>query len=162
MRQPPLHLALPAGLAIPDRPATPAWLGWALRLLGGHGIQQDGVHIAASGQLIEPLHRQHRPLAAGLPRLDDLDRHVLVAVGQLPELLGQDIKGDGSLVLGVLMHDQLGELVLIGRRPDRSETRICLTATARLHERDLAKHSEVARGSWLARAAVGPSHRLGS
>jgi hypothetical protein len=72
MRQAPLHLALPAGLAIPDRAATPAWLGWALRLLGCHGIQQDGVHVAASGQLIEPLHRQQRPLAVALARIDDL------------------------------------------------------------------------------------------
>jgi hypothetical protein len=43
-----------------------------------------------------------------------------------------DIKGDGSLVLGVFVHDQLGELLLMACRPDRSETRICLTATASL------------------------------
>jgi hypothetical protein len=30
---------------------------------------------------------------------------------QLPELLGQHIQGDGALVLGVLVHDQLGELL---------------------------------------------------
>jgi hypothetical protein len=45
-------------------------------------------------------------------RLDDLNGNVLLAVGQLPDLLGQDIKGDGPLVLGVLVHNQLGELVL--------------------------------------------------
>jgi hypothetical protein len=38
----------------------------------------------------------------------------LLALGQLPDLLGQDIKGDGSLILGVLMDNQLGEVVLIG------------------------------------------------
>ena len=32
--------------------------------------------------------------------------------GSSPSLLRQDIKGDGSLILGVLMHNQLGELLL--------------------------------------------------
>jgi hypothetical protein len=84
-----------------------------LGLLLGHGAQQDGLHVAACGQLIKPVHRQQRPLAAALPRLDHFNGHVLVALGQLPKLLGQHIQGDGALVLGVLMHDQLGELVLI-------------------------------------------------
>jgi hypothetical protein len=53
-------------------------------------------------------------LPAALPGLNDLDRHVLVAVGQLPELLRQHIQGDRSLVLRVLMHDQLGELLFGG------------------------------------------------
>jgi hypothetical protein len=94
--------------------ATPAGLGWALGLLGGHGVHQDGVHVATGGQLVEAVHRQQRSLAAALSPLNNLDGNVLVAVGQLPDLLGQDIKGDGSLVLGVFMHDQLGELFLTG------------------------------------------------
>jgi hypothetical protein len=53
-------------------------------------------------------------LPAALPRTDDLNGHVLLALGQLPDLLGQDIKSDGSLILGVLMDNQLGEVVLIG------------------------------------------------
>jgi hypothetical protein len=93
-------------------------VGWAVRLLGRHRIHQNRVHVAAGGQLVEPLHRQQSSLAAALAGLDDLDGHVLVAVGQLPELLGQDIQGDGPLVLGVLVHDQLGEL-LFGGLPTR-------------------------------------------
>jgi hypothetical protein len=83
-----------------------------LRLLGSHGVHQDGVHIAG-GELVEPIQRQQRPLPASLPRLNDLNGHVLVAIGQLPDLLRQDIKGDGSLVLGVLVHNQLGKLLVI-------------------------------------------------
>ena len=49
-----------------------------------------------------------------LPRPDDLNRNVLLTVGQLPKLLGQGIKGDGSLVLGVFMDNQFGELLLGG------------------------------------------------
>jgi hypothetical protein len=82
---PPLHLAraLGCGLAAPGHAATPAGLGQALRLrlLGSHGIHDDGVHVAAGGQLVEPLHRQQGPLAATLARLDHLDKHILVAVG---------------------------------------------------------------------------------
>jgi hypothetical protein len=85
-----------------------------LGLLLGHRAHQDGPHVAAGGQLVEPVHRQQRPLAAALARLDHFNGHVLVAVGQLPQLLGQHIQGDGALGLGVLMHNQLGELVLIG------------------------------------------------
>jgi hypothetical protein len=85
-----------------------------LGLLVGHRAHQDGLHVAAGGQLIKPFHRQQRPLAAALARSDDLNGHVLVAVGQLPNFLRQHIQGDGALVVGVLMHDQLGELVLIG------------------------------------------------
>jgi hypothetical protein len=82
---PPLHLAraLGCGLAAPGHAATPAGLGQALRLrlLGSYGIHDDGVHVAAGGQLVEPLHRQQGPLAATLARLDHLDKHILVAVG---------------------------------------------------------------------------------
>jgi hypothetical protein len=53
----------------------------------------------------KPVHRQQRPLPAALSRQDDLNGHVLVALGQLPDLLRQDIKRDGSLVLGVLVHN---------------------------------------------------------
>jgi hypothetical protein len=106
------------GGARPDRGsvrsgrAAPAGLGWALGLLGAGGVHQDGGHVAAGGQLVEPVQRQQRPLPAALPRADDLDGHALVAVGQLPDFLGQDIQGDGSLVLGVLVDDELGELLL--------------------------------------------------
>jgi hypothetical protein len=92
-------------LAIPGPAPTPAWLGWALRLLGGHGSHQDGVHIAAGNQLVKPGNRQQRPLPTALPRTDDLNGNVLLALGQLPDLLGQDIKGDGALVLRMLVHD---------------------------------------------------------
>jgi len=51
-------------------------------------------------------------LSAALAGLDDLNRHVLVAVGQLSDLLGEDIQGDGSLVLGMLVHYELGKLLL--------------------------------------------------
>jgi hypothetical protein len=57
---------------------------------------------------------KQRPLPATLTGLNHLDGHILVAVGQLPELLRQHIQRDGSLVLGMLVHDQLGELLLIG------------------------------------------------
>jgi hypothetical protein len=83
-----------------------------LRLLGSHRIHQNRLHVAAGGQLVELLHRQHRPLPAALAGLDNLDRHVLVAVGQLPQLLRKHIQGDRALVLGVLVHDELGELLL--------------------------------------------------
>ena len=112
MRQPPLHLAPPRSSTIPGHAATPTWLGWPLRLLGGNGGQQDGVHVPAGGQLVEPVNRQQRPLAAALPGLDNLKGHVLLTLGKLPDFVGQDIKGDGPLVLGVLMHNQLGELIL--------------------------------------------------
>jgi hypothetical protein len=87
-------------VAIPGRAAPPAWLGWMFRLLGGHRIHEDGLHVAACGQLVEPLHRQQRPLPAALPRLDDLDGHILVAVGELPQLLPKHIQGKESLVFG--------------------------------------------------------------
>jgi hypothetical protein len=83
----------------------------ASRLLLGHGFLKDGVHIAAGSQLVKPVNRQHCPLPAALPRLNHLNGHVLLALGQLPDLLRQDIKGDRSLVLGVLVHNELGELV---------------------------------------------------
>jgi hypothetical protein len=83
-----------------------------LRLLVGDRVHQDSVHVAARGQLVKPVHRQQRPLATALPRPDDLNGHVLLTLGQLPKLLSQDIKGDGSLVLGVLMDNELGELLL--------------------------------------------------
>ena len=91
MRQAPLHLTLPSGLPIGSRaPASPpAWPLGALGLPVGHGVHQDGLHVAARCQLIEPLHRQQRPLAAALARTDDLNGHVLVALGQLPNLLGR-------------------------------------------------------------------------
>jgi hypothetical protein len=85
--------------------------GLGVRLLLGHGVHQDSVHVAAGSELVEPVKRQHRPLPAALAGLDDLDGHILVALGQLAELLGQDINGDWPLVLGMLMHDQLGELL---------------------------------------------------
>jgi hypothetical protein len=47
MRQAPLDLALAFGLAIPGPAATPAGLGWALRLLLSHRVHQNGVHVAA-------------------------------------------------------------------------------------------------------------------
>jgi hypothetical protein len=89
-------------------------LGWAVRLLSGHRTHQNGVHVAAGSQLVEPLHRQQGSLAAALAGLDDLDGHVLVAVGQLPKLLRQHIQGDRPLELGMLMHDELGELLFCG------------------------------------------------
>jgi hypothetical protein len=46
-------------------------------------------------------------------RLNDLNGHVSLALGQLPNLLGQDIKRDWSLVLWVLVHNELAELLLI-------------------------------------------------
>jgi hypothetical protein len=51
-----------------------------LWLLLGYGVHQDRVHVAAGGQLIEPIHRQQRPLPAALPRLNDLNGNVLLAV----------------------------------------------------------------------------------
>jgi hypothetical protein len=57
------------------------------------------VHVAGGGQLVEPVNRQQRPLAAALPRLDDRNGNALLAFGQLSDLLGQDIKRDWSLVL---------------------------------------------------------------
>jgi hypothetical protein len=92
MGQAPLHLAAARRLAIAGSGAPPAGLGWALGLLGADGVHQDGGHVAAGGQLVEPVQRQQRPLPAALPRTDDLDGHVLVAVGQLPDFLGQGIK----------------------------------------------------------------------
>jgi hypothetical protein len=86
--------------------------GWALRLLVGHSVQQDSVHVAAGSQLVKPVNRQQRPLATALPRLNNLNRNVLLTLGQLPNLHGQDIKSDGSLILGVFMDNQLGELLL--------------------------------------------------
>jgi hypothetical protein len=132
MRQAPLHLTPPSGLPIGSRTlaSPPAGPLGALGLLVGHGAQQDGLHVAACGQLIKPFHRQQRPLAAALARSDDLNGHVLVAVGQLPDLLRQHIQGDGALVVGVLMDNQLANWSSSAWRPERSETRICLTATA--------------------------------
>jgi hypothetical protein len=68
MGQAPLHRALGGTVAVPgpSPTATPAWLDWALRLLLGHDVHQDGVHVAACGQLVESVHRQQRPLAAAL------------------------------------------------------------------------------------------------
>jgi hypothetical protein len=100
MGQPPRHLAPAADLAIPAAAATPAGWDWALRLLGAYGVHEDGGHVAAGSQLVEAVHRQQRSLAAALSRLNNLNGNVLVAVGQLPKLLGQDIKGDRSLVFG--------------------------------------------------------------
>jgi hypothetical protein len=39
-------------------------------------------------------------LPAALPRTDDLNGHVLVALGQLPDLLRQDIKSVGPWYWG--------------------------------------------------------------
>ena len=61
--------------------------------------------------LFKPVHRQQRPLATALPWLDDLNGHVLLALGQLPDLLRQDIKRDWSLILRVLVHNEFGELL---------------------------------------------------
>ena len=61
MGQASLHLAPASGLATPSpAPAAPPardW-GWTLRLLAGHRIHQDGVHIATGGQLVKPVNRQ--------------------------------------------------------------------------------------------------------
>jgi hypothetical protein len=48
-------LAPTSGLAIVGRAATPTGLRWALRLrlLGGHGVHQNRVHVAVCGQLVE-------------------------------------------------------------------------------------------------------------
>jgi hypothetical protein len=97
-----------AGAAELYRGPGSGWLGRALWLLGAHDVQQDGLHIATYGQLVKPLHRQQRPLPAALPWLDNLNRHILLALGHFPDFLGEDIKGDRSLVLGVLVHNQLG------------------------------------------------------
>src|SRR5215216_2044615 len=84
MGQAPLHLALGGHLAIPGPAATPAWLGCASWLLLGHGVHQDSVHVAAGGQLVEPVNRQQRPLPAALAWLGDLNGHVLLALGSSP------------------------------------------------------------------------------
>src|SRR4029450_5601164 len=99
MRQAPLHLALALARhsATPGPPPTPTWLRCALRLLLGHGVHQDSVHVAACGQLVKPVNRQQHPLPAALSRTDDLNGNVLLALGELPELLRQDIKSDWPL-----------------------------------------------------------------
>ena len=131
-------------------------------MLVGHRAHQDRAHVAASGQLIEPLHRQQRPLPAAFAGLNDLDGHVLVAVGQLPELLGQHIQGDGSLVLGCSCTISLANCSSVACRPDRSDTRTCLTATTSPPRSESAKHSEVPPATWPQPPLWGRHHRRGS
>jgi hypothetical protein len=60
-------LAIPG----PTPTATPAWLACALRLLRGHGVHQDGIDVAAGGQLVESVHRQQARCPLRSPRLNN-------------------------------------------------------------------------------------------
>jgi len=132
MRQPPLHLPPAPSSAIPGPAATPARLGRALWLLDAHDVQQDGLHIATYGQLVKPLHRQQRPPPAALPRLNSLNRHILLALGTSPISSGRTSRVIGPWYWGYSCTISLANASSDACRPERSDTRTCFTATAGL------------------------------
>ena len=129
---------------LPANPAVPV-VELPRRLQPGQVITPSrecrwrGLPRSPAVELVEPLHREQRPLPAPLTGLNHLDGRILVAVGQIPELLRQHIQSDGSLVLGVSCTISLANSSSAAWRPDRSDTRTCLTATAGLLGRTRAK-----------------------
>jgi hypothetical protein len=53
-------------------------------------------------------------LSAAIARLDEFNPDIWSVIRQLADFVGQHLQGDRRLVVGVLMDDQLGEVVFSG------------------------------------------------
>jgi hypothetical protein len=149
MQQPPLHLVSARALAIPGFAASPAWLGWALRLLAATAF----IEMACMSP----------PVASWLNRSTDsnarcplrcpagcLNGHILLALRaapRSPQASHQGVMGPG--IGGALARSALANASSAACRPDRSDMRTCLTATAGLLHPGFGRANNAKGISWL-------------